>query len=62
MKDYKYLTPEKLAKRKLYMKKYYARKKLERINTGEFISICRSKAKKEGKFTMRRGEFIVSFK
>jgi len=62
MKDYKYLTPEKLAKRKLYMKKYYAKKKLERINSGEYISICRGKEKRNTTFTMRRGEFIVSFK
>lgn len=60
MKDNK-LSPEKLAKRKLYMKKYYAKKKLERIKTGEYVSICRGKHKRNKHFTMRRGEFIVSF-
>jgi hypothetical protein len=61
MKDKK-LSPEKLALRKIYMKKYYARKKIERMNSGEFVSICRGKIKRNSTFTMRRGEFIVSFK
>ena len=54
-----------LIKRKNYMKKYYARKKAERIKSGEFVSICRGKTKKkEGNkyFQIRRGEFIVDFR
>tara|TARA_R110000824_G_scaffold65532_1_gene170565 strand:- start:5367 stop:5552 length:186 start_codon:yes stop_codon:yes gene_type:complete len=60
MKDKK-ISPEKLALRKIYMKKYYAKKKLERIETGEYVSICRGKIKRNTTFTMKRGEFIVSF-
>lgn len=54
-----------LIKRKNYMKKYYARKKAERIKSGEFVSICRGKIKrKEGNkfFQIKRGEFIVNFR
>ena len=46
------------------MKKYYMKKKAERIKSGEFISICRGKIKRKPEnkyFTIRRGEFIVNF-
>jgi len=59
-------TPEqrKLEKRRKYMKKYYARKKAERIKSGEYVSICRGKIKRKEEnkyFKIRRGEFIVKF-
>ena len=60
MKDKK-ISAEKLALRKIYMKKYYAKKKLERMRSGEFVSICRGKVKRNSTFSMRRGEFIVAF-
>ena len=68
MKDKKMMnitTEEaKEEKRKLYMKKYYARKKMERIKSGEFVSVCRGKVKREEcnkYFTIRRGSFILRF-
>tara|TARA_R110002020_G_scaffold181364_2_gene376207 strand:+ start:18057 stop:18260 length:204 start_codon:yes stop_codon:yes gene_type:complete len=66
MKDKKNsdITERQLKKRREYMKKYYAKKKAERIKSGEFISVCRGKIKKDPVnkyFTIRRGEFIVNF-
>tara|TARA_R110001592_G_scaffold80639_2_gene239923 strand:- start:225 stop:422 length:198 start_codon:yes stop_codon:yes gene_type:complete len=52
----------KIQKRKEYMKKYYRRKKAERIKNGTCISICRGKIPTKNKyFTIKRGTFIVSF-
>ena len=51
----------KIQKRRAYMKKYYRKKKMERIKSGDCITICRGKVKKNKFFTIRRGEFIVSF-
>tara|TARA_R110000824_G_scaffold6732_4_gene31097 strand:+ start:1245 stop:1448 length:204 start_codon:yes stop_codon:yes gene_type:complete len=58
------ITERQLKKRREYMKKYYMKKKAERIKSGEFISICRGKIKRKPEnkyFTIRRGEFIVNF-
>jgi len=55
---------EEKQKRRDYMKKYYRRKKAERIKLGTCISICRGLNKNKsfvGGLLKKKGEFIISF-
>ena len=53
---------EKLLKRREYMRKYYQRKKMERIKSGKVVNPSRPVSKKPNQFfTIKRGEFIVRF-
>lgn len=51
----------KLQKRRKYMREYYLRKKQERINSGNLISVSKNKTPRQGFFTIKRGEFLVTF-
>lgn len=62
MKDKKVIDDPKIQKRRDYMKKYYRKKKAERIKLGTCISICKGKAPVKGNnFQIKKGEFIISF-
>ena len=53
---------EKLEKRREYMRKYYQRKKMERIKSGKVVNPSRPVSKKQtNTFSIKRGEFIVRF-
>lgn len=62
MKDNKLIDDPKIQKRRDYMKKYYRKKKAERIKLGTCVSICRGKVlRKSNNFEIKKGEFIISF-
>ena len=51
-----------LEKRREYMRKYYQRKKMERIKSGKVVNPSRAVSKKQtNTFSIKRGEFIVRF-
>ena len=54
---------QKIQKRREYMRKYYQRKKMERVKSGVIINPSRP-APKTGSygFSIKRGEFILTFK
>ena len=53
---------EKLEKRREYMRKYYQRKKMERIKSGKVVNPSRAVSKNQtNTFSIKRGEFIVRF-
>ena len=52
---------KKIELRKNYMRNYYQKKKKERIETGKPLAPKSKKLKNPPKFSIRRGEFIVSF-
>tara|TARA_R110001606_G_scaffold352829_3_gene503283 strand:- start:1780 stop:1974 length:195 start_codon:yes stop_codon:yes gene_type:complete len=63
MKDKKLLeaTDKMIQKRREYMKKYYRKKKAERIKKGTCVSICRGHLPVNKNFKIERGEFTLSF-
>ena len=61
-KKVKLTEQDKLLKRREYMRKYYQRKKMERIKTGTNVNPSRPSVKKKNTyFTIKRGEFILVF-
>jgi len=52
---------KKIEQRRQYMRSYYQRKKKERIETGKPLAPKNKKLKNPPKFSIKRGEFIVSF-
>tara|TARA_Y100001963_G_scaffold89643_1_gene123738 strand:- start:2177 stop:2434 length:258 start_codon:yes stop_codon:yes gene_type:complete len=61
-KKVKLTEQEKIQKRREYMRKYYQKKKMERIASGRVVNPSRP-VKKSGSqgFSIKRGEFIISF-
>lgn len=61
-KKIKLTEQEKIQKRRDYMRKYYQRKKMERIASGRVVNPSRP-VPKNGSFgfSIKRGSFIVKF-
>mgnify|MGYP003645521745 CR=1 FL=1 len=55
------MDENKIQQRKEYMRNYYKKKKKERVAAGKPLTSKNKKLKNPPKFSITRGEFIISF-